>query len=222
VISPSTITGLILAGGRGSRMGGVDKGLQTLRGQPLIAHVAERLRPQVARVIISANRHTGDYARYADAVISDSTPDFAGPLAGILEGLRTIERDTTSDSALLVAPCDSPFVPADLAVRLAQALNVTHGKIAYALTREAAQHAADGGDRPNAAGTPSAARHHFVFALLRAGLAADLATHLEDGERRVRAWYARHMPVQVAFDDERAFYNVNSLQELYELERAPY
>lgn len=202
-------------------MGGVDKGLQPLRGRPLVAHVAERLRAQVARLVISANRHTDDYAPYADAVIGDSTPDFAGPLAGMLEGLRAIERDATSDSALLVAPCDSPFVPTDLAARLAEALNVTHGKIAYAVTRDMVPHA--GSDAPDAAGSPPApaTQRHFVFALLRAGLAGDLATRLAQGERRVGAWYAHHMPVQVPFDDERAFYNVNSLQELYELERAP-
>jgi molybdenum cofactor guanylyltransferase len=222
VISHATITGLILAGGRASRMNGVDKGLQSLHGRPLVAHVAQRLRPQVARLIVSANRHIDDYAHYADRVLHDSTPDFAGPLAGMLEGLRAIESDATSDTALLVAPCDSPFVPLDLATRLADALNVTHGRIAYGVTREVTSHTAKPGEnrQANDPPTPSSACHHFVFALIRAGLANELAAYLADGGRRVGAWYAHHSAAQVTFDDEHAFYNINTLQELYELERA--
>lgn len=201
-------------------MGGQDKGLQLLHGRPLVEHVAQRLRPQVSYLMVSANRHVDQYARFADQVLTDATPDFLGPLAGILEGLYALERQALRHGALLVAPCDSPFVPLDLAERLAQALEVTHAPIAYVCTASLdATAPGTPATPPSSADTPAAGHAHFVFALLRAGLAGDLATQLTQGERRVRAWYARHMAVRVPFADERAFYNVNSLQELYELER---
>jgi molybdopterin-guanine dinucleotide biosynthesis protein A len=220
VISRASTIGLILAGGRGTRMGGRDKGLQLLHGRPLVEHVAQRLRPQVSRLLISANRHVDQYARFADQVLTDATPDFPGPLAGILEGLYVLDSQALMHGALLVAPCDSPFVPLNLAQRLAQALEVTHAPIAYACTAspDATAPGTPATSAPSA-DTPAAGRAHFVFALLRTGLAGDLATQLAQGERRVRTWYARHMAVQVPFADERAFYNVNSLQELYKLER---
>ncbi|KAG0193173.1 hypothetical protein DFQ28_006181 [Apophysomyces sp. BC1034] len=192
-----------------------------LQGRPLVEHVAQRLRAQVSRLMISANRHLDLYARYADQVLTDSTPDFAGPLAGILEGLYALERDATAHGALLVAPCDAPFVPTNLAERLTQALEITHAPIAYACTMPLSATDAHGvpPTPASSAGEPGTMREHFVFALLRTGLAGDLETQLANGERRVRAWYARHMAVRVPFDDEHAFYNVNSLQELHELER---
>ncbi|WP_237575306.1 molybdenum cofactor guanylyltransferase MobA [Mycetohabitans sp. B8] len=201
-------------------MGEQDKGLQLLHGRPLVEHVAQRLRPQVSHLMVSANRHVDQYARFADQVLTDATPDFLGPLAGILEGLYALERQALRHGALLVAPCDSPFVPLDLAERLAQALEVTHAPIAYVCTASPdATAPGTPATPPSSADIPAAGHAHFVFALLRAGLAGDLATQLTQGERRVRAWYARHMAVRVPFADERAFYNVNSLQELYELER---
>lgn len=219
-MSRASTIGLILAGGRGTRMGGRDKGLQLLHGRPLVEHVTQRLRPQVSHLMISANRHVDQYARFADQVLTDTTPDFPGPLAGILEGLYALERQAPRHDALLVAPCDSPFVPLNLAQRLAQALEVTHAPIAYACTASPDAAVPNTYAPPaSSADTPAAGRAHFVFALLRAGLADDLATQLTQGERRVRAWYARHMAVHVPFADERAFYNVNSLQELYKLER---
>ncbi|SIT67882.1 molybdopterin-guanine dinucleotide biosynthesis protein A [Burkholderia sp. b14] len=220
MISRASTIGLILAGGRGARMGGRDKGLQLLHGRPLVEHVAQRLRPQVSRLLISANRHVDQYARFADQVLTDTTPDFPGPLAGILEGLYALDSQALMHGALLVAPCDSPFVPLNLAQRLAQALEVTHAPIAYACTASPDATAPGTPATPlSSADTPAAGRAHFVFALLRTGLAGDLATQLAQGERRVRTWYARHMAVQVPFADEHAFYNVNSLQELYKLER---
>jgi molybdopterin-guanine dinucleotide biosynthesis protein A len=226
MIAPSHLTGLILSGGRATRMGGIDKGLQPFRGEPLVAHAVRRLRPQVARLLISANRHDADYARYldrdrGDAVLADTFTGFPGPLAGILEGLRVIEHDarmlssapfaTSSPQpshALLVVPCDSPLLPGDLSVRLAEALDVASADIAVAATVDAR--------------VSDAARvtlRHPVFALIRAGLSADLADYLAAGERKAGAWYARHKSVQVVFDDERAFYNINTLHELDELER---
>ncbi|CAB3717876.1 Molybdenum cofactor guanylyltransferase [Paraburkholderia phenoliruptrix] len=200
--SREQITGLVLAGGRGTRMGGVDKGLQPLHGEPLAAHVLTRLAPQTGALLISANRHADIYAAlgapFGAQVVADTLPEFPGPLAGLLAGLRAARSDY-----LLSAPCDSPWLPADLAARLADALASNSADIATVTT-------CDAGGKLSL---------HPVFALLRTGLADDLANFLQAGERKVRAWYARHRTVEVAFADERAFYNINSLQELADLER---
>nr|WKF56826.1 Molybdenum cofactor guanylyltransferase [Paraburkholderia busanensis] len=197
------ITGLLLAGGRGMRMGGVDKGLQTLHGEALAAHGLQRLAPQCGALLISANRHADIYtslgAPFGATVVADTLPGFPGPLAGLLAGLRA-----AGTAYLLSAPCDTPGLPADLAVRLAQTLDAQYADIATVTTTDA----------------HGEVSLHPVFALLRTSLADDLAAFLEAGERKVRAWYARHKTVEVAFTDERAFYNINSLQELADLERA--
>lgn len=196
------ITGLLLAGGRGTRMGGADKGLQTLHGEPLAAHVLKRLAPQTGALLISANRHPDVYAAlgapFGAGIVADTLPEFPGPLAGLLAGLRTARSEY-----LLSAPCDTPWLPADLAARLAQALAANAADISTVTTADA-----DGN-----------LSLHPVFALLRTGLADDLAAYLAAGERKVRAWYARHKTVEVAFPDVHAFYNVNDLQQLAELER---
>lgn len=196
------ITGLLLAGGRGMRMGGLDKGLQTLHGEPLAVHVLRRLAPQTGALLISANRHPDIYATlgapFGAAIVADTLPGFPGPLAGLLAGLRA-----SATPYLLSAPCDCPWLPADLAARLAHALDGNQADIATAVT------VASNGNTSL----------HPVFALLRTGLADDLAAFLAAGERKVRAWYARHSTVEVVFTDERAFYNANSLQELADLER---
>ncbi|CAB3753370.1 molybdenum cofactor guanylyltransferase MobA [Paraburkholderia humisilvae] len=196
------ITGLLLAGGRGMRMGGVDKGLQMLRGEPLALHVLKRLASQTGPLLISANRNPERYASlgapFGATVIADTLPDFPGPLAGMLTGLRAAHT-----GFMLGAPCDTPALPADLAARLADALDAAGADIATVATVNA-QHEVS---------------IHPVFALLRTSLADDLAAFLHAGERKVRAWYARHKTVEVTFADERAFYNVNSLQELADLER---
>jgi molybdopterin-guanine dinucleotide biosynthesis protein A len=202
-LSTDRITGLVLAGGRGTRMGGVDKGLQTLHGEALALRVMKRVAPQTGALLISANRHLDAYAAlgapFRAAVVTDAAGDFPGPLAGILAGLRAARTEF-----VLCAPCDSPNLPADLAVRLAAALDAQRAHIATVTT-------ADAHGRVSA---------HPVFALLRTSLADDLDAFLQAGERKVSAWYARHMTAEVAFADERAFYNVNSLQELADLERA--
>ncbi|MGF6608688.1 molybdenum cofactor guanylyltransferase MobA [Paraburkholderia tuberum] len=196
------ITGLVLAGGRGTRMGGVDKGLQPLHGEPLAAHVLRRLAPQTGPLMISANRHPDTYAAlgapYRATLVADTLPDFPGPLAGMLAGLRA-----AGTAYLLSAPCDSPWLPADLAARLADALDANHADIAAVTTVD----------------TGGETSLHPVFALMRTAVADDLAAFLASGERKVRAWYARHKTVEVVFADERAFYNANSLQELADLER---
>ncbi|WP_260858782.1 molybdenum cofactor guanylyltransferase MobA [Paraburkholderia sp. BCC1885] len=184
------------------RMGGVDKGLQLLHGEPLAVHVLRRLATQTGARLISANRNAEVYAGlgapFGAAVVADTVAGFPGPLAGLLAGLRAARTEF-----VLSAPCDSPALPADLAARLAEAVNAHNADIATVTTTDAA-------------GQTSL---HPVFALLRTSLADDLAAFLEAGERKVRAWYARHKTVEVAFPDERAFYNINSLQELADLER---
>ncbi|WP_425452810.1 molybdenum cofactor guanylyltransferase MobA [Trinickia dinghuensis] len=196
------MTGLLLAGGRGTRMGGADKGLQPLAGEPLALHVVRRIAEQVGPLLISANRHLIDYARLGapfDArVVQDATRDFPGPLAGLLAGLRA-----ASTEFVLCVPCDTPALPADLAVRLLAALDANEADAAVAATVDAI-------------GQVSL---HPVVALVRATLADDLAAYLDAGERKVRTWYARHKHVEVPFADERAFYNANSLHDLADLER---
>ncbi|MGN6667521.1 MAG: molybdenum cofactor guanylyltransferase MobA, partial [Trinickia sp.] len=187
------ITGLILAGGRGSRMGGLDKGLQSLAGEPLALHVARRLAEQVDTLLISANRHLDEYARLGAAfgarVVQDASSDFSGPLAGLLAGLRAAPTEL-----LLCAPCDTPALPTDLAARLLAALEAEHADAVVAKSVDAA----------------GKTTLHPVIALVRTTLAGDLAAYLATGERKVRTWYARHKHVEVPFEDEHAFYNANS------------
>jgi molybdopterin-guanine dinucleotide biosynthesis protein A len=198
----SRITGLVLAGGRGTRMGGLDKGLQPLRGEALALNAARRLAPQVGALLISANRHLDVYtalgAPFRASVVSDATGEFAGPLAGLLAGLHAARTEL-----VLSVPCDAPNFPVDLAERLVTALKASRADIAIATTVDAQGRASP----------------HPVFALVRASLADDLAAFLDAGERKVRTWCARHMSIEVPFADEHAFYNANTLQELAALER---
>lgn len=202
-IGTDRITGLVLAGGRGTRMGGVDKGLQLLHGEPLALHVIKRVAAQTGALVISANRHADQYAGlgapFGATVVGDTLPDFPGPLAGLLAGLRAAQTEF-----VLSAPCDTPNLPPDLARRLTEALEANAADIVTVTTRDAR-------------GETSM---HPVVALVRTSLADDLCTFLEAGERKVRAWYARHKTAEVDFADGRAFYNANTLQELADLERA--
>ena len=200
MIPTSDITGLILAGGRGSRMGGVDKGLQTFRGAPMAMHTLMRLSPQVGHVLINANRNLAAYESFGVPVVVDSMPDFAGPLAGILAGLEQCQTPY-----LLTAPCDSPFVPTDLAARLGAALVEANARIAMPVTLE-----------PDDAGQLRR-QVQPVFCLLDASLADDLTVYLQGGGRKIDAWTARHPMVEVLFDDAAAFANINTLAELRQL-----
>src|SRR5436305_15205563 len=110
--SAPEVTGLVLAGGQGSRMGGIDKGLQPFRGRPMVAHVVERFAPQVGEILINANRNLEEYARFGHRVIADEIAGFAGPLAGFERGLAHARC-----ALLVTAPCDSPFLPLDLVAR---------------------------------------------------------------------------------------------------------
>lgn len=188
------ITGLILAGGRGSRMGSIDKGLVPLAGKPMVAHVLERLAPQVQRMLINANQNQDTYAALGAPVWPDAMPDFAGPLAGLQTGLMHCETPY-----LVTAPCDSPFLPTDLVARLAQALQTQDADLAVAVTGEGATR-----------------QPHPVFCLAKASLLPHLTAFLEGGGRKVDRWYATLRVAEVHFADEAAFRNINTLAELRE------
>jgi molybdopterin-guanine dinucleotide biosynthesis protein A len=188
------ITGLILAGGRGSRMGSIDKGLVPLAGKPMVAHVLERLAPQVQRMLINANQNQDTYAAFGLPVWPDAMPDFAGPLAGLQTGLMHCETPY-----LVTAPCDSPFLPADLVARLAQALQAQDADLAVAVTGEG-----------------ETRQPHPVFCLAKANLLPHLTAYLEGGGRKVDRWYATLRVAEVHFAIESAFRNINTLAELRE------
>jgi molybdopterin-guanine dinucleotide biosynthesis protein A len=196
-ITPDQITGLVLAGGRGSRMGGVDKGLQNHKGVPLALHALLRLQPQVGDVMINANRNLGAYESMGVPVWPDVQSDFPGPLAGVLVGLERCETPY-----LVTVPCDTPNFPLDLVERLAQALESEHADIAMAATRE-------NGD----------VMAQPVFCFLKAELLESLVRYLHAGERKIDRWTAQHRVATVVFDDASAFDNANTIDELRRLQR---
>jgi molybdopterin-guanine dinucleotide biosynthesis protein A len=198
MISNQDITGLILAGGRGSRMGGVDKGLQNHRGLPLAMHALMRLQPQVGAIVINANRNLGAYEAMGAPVYPDSTQDFAGPLAGVLVGLEQCQTPW-----LVTVPCDSPDFPLDLVEQLARTAAAQDADVAYAVTTEA-----DGREQT-----------HPVFCLLKNELMESLVAFMQGGGRKIDAWFAQHKAVGVHFADARAFFNANTAQELAQLQR---
>ncbi len=206
-ISPQDITGLILAGGRGSRMGGVDKGLQNFNGIPLALHTLMRLGPQVESVMVNANRNLSAYESFGAAVWPDASADFAGPLSGFLVGLERAETPY-----VLTVPCDTPRLPLDLAQRLAEALVRADADIAMAAAPEMQ---ADGS---------TDIRTQPVFCLLKIELSESLVKFTHAGGRKIDAWTAQHTTVVVPFDgptdDPLAFANVNTLSELQALENA--
>jgi molybdopterin-guanine dinucleotide biosynthesis protein A len=193
---PSDVTGVVLAGGQGSRMGGVDKGLQAFRGRPMVAHVLERLAPQVGAILVNANRNVEAYAAFGHRVIADEIAGFAGPLAGFERGLAH-----AATPLVVTAPCDSPFLPTDLVARLRAALEADHADLAVAKTGDQA---------------------HPVFSLMRRDVHASLRDFLSSGQRKIDKWYGALHVVEVPFDDEAdAFLNVNTREELAMLERPP-
>ena len=201
-IPSEQITGLVLAGGRGSRMGGVDKGLQPFRGTPLALHTLTRLQQQVGQTLINANRNAATYASFGAPVWPDALADYPGPLAGFLTGFA---QCTTP--CLVTVPCDTPLFPADLVQRLAQAMAREQADIAMAAAREE-----DG-----------LLRAQPVFCLLKTALQASLIAFTQAGGRKIDAWTAQHKTVLVPFDgpgdDPQAFFNANTLAELQSLER---
>ena len=183
------ITGLVLAGGQGRRMGGVDKGLTLQRGRRMIDWVLERLAPQVGAVLINANQNLDQYRSLGYPVVTDEIAGFAGPLAGLQAGMRAART-----ALVLTCPCDSPFLPSDLAARLLAALDRQPADLAVVRT---------------------GAWQQPVFTLARAALLPQLTTYLEKGGRKVDAWYKALNIVEVTFDDEEAaFSNINTPEDL--------
>lgn len=207
MIHSHQITGLVLAGGRGSRMGGVDKGLQNFNGTPLALHTLLRLQMQegglVGGQMVNANRNLAAYEAFGVPVWPDTLDGYAGPLAGFMTGLERCETPY-----LLTAPCDTPLFPLDLAVRLAQAFEDDRTEIAMAAAREE-----DGQLRPQP-----------VFCLLRVELMESLLVFTQAGGRKIDRWTEQHRTVIVPFDrpgdDPKAFFNTNTLAELHALEKS--
>jgi molybdopterin-guanine dinucleotide biosynthesis protein A len=203
MIDSSQITGVILAGGRGSRMGGVDKGLQHFHGAPLALHALTRLAPQVGAVMFNANRNLAAYESFGAPVWpdSDALGEYAGPLAGFITGLVHCQTPY-----LFTVPCDTPLFPHDLAARLAQALMRERADIAVAAARDE-----DG-----------QMRSQPVFCLMAASLLESLTAFTYGGGRKIGAWTALHHTVTVPFDqpgdDVHSFFNANTLAELHQLE----
>jgi molybdopterin-guanine dinucleotide biosynthesis protein A len=169
-------------------MGGIDKGLHVYRGKPLIAHVIERLAPQVDRMLISANRNAETYASFGYPVCPDLVPGFAGPLAGIHAGLAACQTPL-----LATVPCDSPCLPSDLVIRLSAELLRTDAEIAIAATGE---------------------RIHPVFALMKRDMYSDVAAFLSSGHRRLEEWCRSRKLCVVNFADDKLFVNINTIEDL--------
>lgn len=192
MLSRDDLTGLVLAGGQGRRMGGRDKGLAPFAGRPLVTHAIDRLRGAVAEVLINANRNLEAYGGLADRVVEDAESGYQGPLMGIYSGLRA-----ATTPWVVVVPCDSPALPPDLVERLVAGIG--ENDIAVAFDGE---------------------RRHPVVALIRTALADDLAAALTAGERKIDRWYARHGWADVDVSDcPEAFANLNTDDEKHRLER---
>ena len=196
----SDIAGLILAGGRGSRMGGVDKGLQMHQGQPLALHALIRLSPQVGEILINANRDLAAYESFGAPVWPDALSDYPGPLAGMLAGL-----EHCSTPFLVTVPCDTPRFPADLVSRLSQTMIQQDSDIAMAATR-------------SADGTLQA---QPVFCLMKTSLMESLMSYLQSGQRKIDRWTAMHPCALCEFEDALAFANANTPEELRQLQTMP-
>jgi molybdopterin-guanine dinucleotide biosynthesis protein A len=192
----AAVTGVVLAGGQGRRMGGIDKGLVELDGRPMIARVLERFAPQVDEVLINANQNLDRYRAFGFDVVPDAVGGYAGPLAGLHAAMMRATRPL-----VCTVPCDSPFLPPDLVARLSGALATAGAQVAVARTF----------DQP-----------HPVFCLVRRDVLPHLDAFLAAGGRKIDAWYATLAVVEVAFDDEaEAFRNINTAHELAAAARPP-
>lgn len=193
-ISLEDITGVVLAGGMGRRMGGIDKGLRNYKSAPLALHAMMRLNGQVGSICINANRNIGVYEGFGVEVICDTQPDYAGPLAGMHAALSN-----TTIPFLVTVPCDVPHFPLDLVQKLSEPFEKNVGLM---LTVAATQ-----------------GRQHPVFCMMRSELLPSVEEFLRKGGRKIDAWYANIPHQAVEFNDESAFHNVNTLEELKELEQ---
>ena len=192
------ITGLILAGGRAQRMGGIDKGLVPFMGKPLIEQAIARLSPQVKTILINANRNHDRYAEYGHAVIADHHPDFAGPLAGFAAGLERCKTEY-----LLSVPCDSPVFPLNLSERLLEEMISTQSDLVYA----------------SSLGPTGTTWTQPVFCLMRRSVQQSLQAFLDQGGRKIDRWFEALPSSTVVFADDAAFANTNTPEELQALEQ---
>lgn len=215
MIASTDITGLVLAGGRGSRMGGVDKGLQPFGGVPLVQHALQRLGPQVGSVLLNANRHLDTYRTWGVPVVPDTEPDYSGPLAGFLAGLLHCTTPW-----LLAVACDTPRFPLDLAARMAAAAAAAAAPLAVALApdSEAASIEATAANT----GTTPLLRAQPAFCLIHVSLRESLQKFVRSGGRKIDRWTALHPLARARFDqpgdDPHAFANANTLEELTRLQ----
>lgn len=184
----SNITAVILAGGRGRRLGGQDKGLVELDGKPLIEHILDAIASQVDRITINANRNQQSYANYGYPVINDNMADYQGPLAGFAAALSACNTDY-----IVTLPCDGPYVPANLVERLSNALIENNADLAVAHDGQ---------------------RMQPVYALIPRSLLGSLQAFLDAGDRKIDLWYARHSTAQADFSDiTETFFNINTAED---------
>jgi molybdopterin-guanine dinucleotide biosynthesis protein A len=198
MIAAGDITGLILAGGRAQRMGGIDKGLIPFLEKPLIASAIGRLQNQVGPILINANRNITKYATYGYPVILDETPDFSGPLAGFSAGLKVCKTPY-----MLTSPCDSPLLPLDLASQLANEMERGDFQLVYASSQE----------------TDGKVWSQPVFCLMRTDLLESLERFLQKGDLKIDRWFNELRSGTVIFNNANAFANVNTPEELQNLEK---
>ncbi len=199
MITSEHITGLILAGGRAQRMGGIDKGLIPFHGKALIEFAINRLKPQVSTILINANRSITKYSHYGYPVLMDETPDFSGPLAGFSVGLKHCKTPY-----LLTSPCDSPLLPFDLAQKMAAELEGNNLELVFASSKEE-----DG-----------KIRSQPVFCLMKSSLQDSLDAFLSKGDLKIDRWFKELRSGTVVFENPQAFANVNTPEELAALEKA--
>jgi molybdenum cofactor guanylyltransferase len=193
ILTSENITAVILAGGKGRRFAGNDKGLIMFKQRPLITYLLEAIAPQVSQIIINANRNLDVYAHYGYPVISDAMSDYQGPLAGF-----SVAMSQVTTTHIVTLPCDAPFVSADYVHRLCDAFNQQQPELAVAHDGE---------------------RLQPVHALLPVALKPSLDHYLQTGKRKIDHWYAQHHFSQVDFSDSLAlFQNINTAEQLAELE----
>ncbi|MBU3602673.1 molybdenum cofactor guanylyltransferase MobA [Polynucleobacter sp. AM-25C3] len=198
MITSQHITGLILAGGRAQRMGGIDKGLISFHGKPLIESAINRLKPQVSTILINANRSITKYSHYGYPVLMDETPDFSGPLAGFSVGLKHCKTPY-----LLTSPCDSPLLPSDIAEKMATELENQNLELVFASSKE---------DDGKIWAQP-------VFCLMKSSLQDSLHAFLSKGDLKIDHWFTELRSGTVVFESAQAFANVNTPEELAALEK---
>ena len=200
-ITKAMVTGVVLAGGRGARMGGLDKGLQLFDGVPMALHTLRRLQLQVGPTMLNANRNKDQYLSFGVPVFADTVPDYAAPLAGVITALQHCDTPY-----LMTVPCDTPLFPSDLVIRLAQAMVGADADMALASAPEPDAHGA------------WMARAQPVFCLMARHLLPSLTSFVAGGGRKIDAWTALHKNVLVPFDDAGAFTNANTLAQLQALQ----